>query len=147
MIKYSAFCVVSPMAMIVALALPAAMDAQDGTAAPEAVWEVIRADFSNVRGLNYIASYAPSNVAMWRFYDHDRIDRELGYVKALGANSIRVWLAWVVYQVEGERFVKKFADFLSLCEKHRITVMPILWDSCFGDAKATYDDVNDWVDR
>lgn len=39
------------------------------------------------------------------------------------------------------------ADFgnVSLCDKHRITVMPILWDSCFGDAKASYDDVTDWV--
>jgi hypothetical protein len=108
-------------------------------------WETIRADFGNVRGLNYIASYAPSDVAMWRFYDHDQIDRELGYVKALGANSVRVWLAWVVYDAEGDRFIQKFTDFLTLCEKHRLTVMPILWDSCFGDAKANYEDVTDWV--
>ncbi len=108
-------------------------------------WEEIRADFSNVRGLNYIASYAPSDVAMWRFYDHDQIDRELGYVKDLGANSVRVWLAWVVFDAEGKRFVDKFVDFLSLCETHRITVMPILWDSCFGDALAGYEDVADWV--
>ena len=102
-------------------------------------------DFSNVRGLNYIASYAPSDVAMWRFYDHDTIDRELEYVKGLGANSVRVWLAWVVYDVERDRFVDKFRRFLSLCEKHGLTVMPILWDSCFGDEAAGYDDVTDWV--
>jgi hypothetical protein len=66
----------------------------------------VRPDFSNVRGLNYIASYAPSDVAMWRFYDGDRIDRELKLVAGLGANSLRVWLAWVVYDVEGDRFVQ-----------------------------------------
>lgn len=134
-----------PAAMVVALTGPVAVDANDRVEPTDAAWETIRADFSNVRGLNYIASYAPSDVAMWRFYDHDQIDRELGYIKALGANSIRVWLAWVVYDVEGERFIEKFQDFLSLCEKHRITVMPILWDSCFGDAKASYEDVTDWV--
>jgi len=107
--------------------------------------EPIAADFSNVRGLNYIASYAPSDVAMWRFYDRDQIDRELALIRGLGCNSVRVWLAWVVFDAEGERFVEKFADFLSLCEKHGITVMPILWDSCFGDPRATYDDVKDWV--
>jgi hypothetical protein len=111
----------------------------------ESDWETIRPDYSNVRGLNYIASYAPSDVAMWRFYDSDQIDRELAMIKDLGANSIRVWLAWVVYDVEGETFVQKFEDFLSLCEKHRLTVMPILWDSCFGDERAEYDDVQDWV--
>jgi hypothetical protein len=107
--------------------------------------EKILPDFSNVRGLNYIASYAPSDVAMWRDYDHDRVDRELGYVKSLGANSVRVWLAWVVYDAEGEKFIGEFSDFLDLCEAHGITAMPILWDSCFGDAKASYDDVTDWV--
>jgi hypothetical protein len=129
---------------VFALGLPMGL-AQESDQPGPMVWESIRSDFSNVRGLNYIASYAPSDVAMWRFYDRDQIDRELGYIHRLGANSVRVWLAWVVFDVEGERFIEKFSDFLSLCEKHRITVMPILWDSCFGDAKASYDDVKDWV--
>jgi len=107
--------------------------------------EVIRPDFSNVRGLNYIASYAPSDVAMWRFYDRDVIDHELGLIERMGGNSVRVWLAWAVYDVEKGQFIEKFADFLGLCQKHEITAMPILWDSCFGDAKAGYDDVKDWV--
>ena len=132
-------------AAVLAGGLHAASLGQDSTPPEKPSWEQTHADFSNVRGLNYIASYAPSNVAMWRFYDHDQIDRELGYIKGLGANSVRVWLAWVVFDTEGDQFVAKFADFLSLCEKHRITVMPILWDSCFGDALASYDDVKDWV--
>lgn len=130
------------LALLVAVMAGGRPDACGG--AP-GTWEEIRQDFRNVRGLNYIASYAPSDVAMWRFYDHDRIDRELGYVKGLGANSVRVWLAWVVFDVEGQRFVDKFADFLALCQKHQITVMPVLWDSCFGDAAARYEDVSDWV--
>lgn len=133
------------LALVVALgSVPACFaEGNEPPAAPS--WEEIRSDFSNIRGLNYIASYAPSDVAMWRFYDHDQIDRELGYIKGLGANSVRVWLAWAVFDAEGNRFIDKFVDFLALCERHRITVMPILWDSCFGDARAGYDDVADWV--
>ncbi len=111
----------------------------------ETPWEAIRPDYSNIRGLNYIASYAPSDVAMWRFYDREQIDRELGLIKGLGTNSIRVWLAWVVYDVEGDKFTDKFIDFLGLCDKHRLTVMPILWDSCFGDELSDYEDIRDWV--
>jgi hypothetical protein len=119
--------------------------AEEGTPVGTPPVEAVRADFSNVRGLNYIASYAASDVAMWRHYDRDQVDRELGFVEGLGANSVRVWLAWVVFDVEGDQFLQKFRDFLSLCQKHRLTVMPILWDSCFGDPSAGYDDVDDWV--
>ncbi len=107
--------------------------------------EKIKPDYSNVRGLNYIASYAPSDVAMWRNYDSDRVDKELGYMAGLGANSVRFWLAWVVYDVEREKFIAKFKDFLRLCRKHNITAMPIIWDSCFGDKRSSYDDLKDWV--
>ena len=107
--------------------------------------EQFKPDFSNLRGLNYIASYAPSDVAMWRLYDSERIDRELGYIKSVGANNVRVWLAWVVYDVEKEGFVAKFKDFLGLARRHGLSVMPILWDSCFGDARASYEDLDDWV--
>ena len=107
--------------------------------------EQFEPDYSNLRGLNYIASYAPSDVAMWRLYDSERIDRELGYIKSIGANNVRVWLAWVVYDVEKEGFVAKFKDFLGIARRHGLTVMPILWDSCFGDARASYEDLDDWV--
>ena len=134
-----------PLVWVVVCLMPMSISARGAEPNSAEAWETIRPDFSNVRGLNYIASYAPSDVAMWRFYDHDQIDRELGMIKGMGANSLRVWLAWVVYDVEGDKFIGKFEDFLSLCEKHRITVMPILWDSCFGDELASYDDVKDWV--
>ena len=84
MFKNAIICLVCPAAMVVALMNPAGTPAQERVEPVDAAWETIRADFSNVRGLNYIASYAPSDVAMWRFYDHDQIDRELGYIKAHG---------------------------------------------------------------
>jgi len=124
------------------LTLPPTAQGEEST---PAAMERIRADFSNVRGVNYIASYAPSDVAMWRFYDHDCVDRELAMIRSMGGNSVRVWMAWVVFDKEREKSVEKFRDFLELCAKHQIWAVPILWDSCFGDPLAHYDDVNDWV--
>ena len=80
---------------------------------------------------------------MWRLYDSERIDRKLGYIKSVGANNVRVWLAWVVYDVERDGFVAKFRDFLGLARRDGLSVMPVIWDSCFGDARATYDDPDD----
>ncbi|MCY4593472.1 MAG: hypothetical protein OXC19_01575 [Bryobacterales bacterium] len=75
---------------------------------------------------------------MWRLYDSERIDRELGYIKSVGANNVRDWQAWVVFDVD------KFKDFLALACRNGLSVMPVLWDSCFGDASATYEDLDDW---
>ena len=66
MLKKVTVCLACRMAIVVALAVPASIDAQDRVAPADRAWETIRADFSNVRGLNYIASYAPSDVAILR---------------------------------------------------------------------------------
>ena len=63
---------------VVAVGVCAAAES-DETKAP--AFEPVAADFCSVRGLNYIASYAPSDVAMWRFYDREQIDRELGLIR------------------------------------------------------------------
>jgi hypothetical protein len=50
-----------------------------------------------------------------------------------------------VSDAKEKRFVDKSADFPSFCEKHRITMMPIRRDSCFGDALANHENVADWA--
>ena len=87
----SSLCRRAAVAILAVLVLGSSVGlAQEGHPPNAQTWEPIQPDFSNVRGLNYIASYAPSDVAMWRFYDHDQIDRELGYVKGLGAGGLTV---------------------------------------------------------
>ena len=53
-------------------------------------------DFRWMHGANYVASYAATDVEMWLHYDHDVIDRELGYAKRLGLNCVRVFLQSLV---------------------------------------------------
>ena len=43
-------------------------------------------DFSWMHGANYIPSYAATDVELWLNYDHEIIDRELGYGESIGLN-------------------------------------------------------------
>jgi len=89
-------------------------------------------DFSWIRGADYVPSYAYNDVATWEYFDPEVIDRELGYAESIGLNSVRVFLQIIVYEKAPERFLANFEKFLELCDKHNITMMPVLFDSCFG---------------
>ena len=58
-----------------------------------------------IRGFNYIASWSGNAVGQWRFYDPAQAELELGYLASIGANSIRVWLSYAVWEAEGAAFL------------------------------------------
>jgi len=89
-------------------------------------------DFSWVRGANYVPSYAATDVVLWLDYDHDTIDRELGYARSIGLNAVRIFLQSLVYQHDPDEFLKRFEDFVATADAHGLKVMPVLFDSCFG---------------
>ena len=88
-------------------------------------------DLSAMRGANYVPSYARNDVATWMDYDPVVINRELGYVQRLRLNTVRVFLNQAVYEHNPTRFLDKLENFLSLCDKHKIRAMLVLFDSCF----------------
>ena len=83
-------------------------------------------------GCNFLPSTAVNDVEMWQSetFDPETIDKELALASQWGLNSVRVFLNYVVWEAEPEAFKKNFAAFLDLCEKHGISVMPILFDDC-----------------
>jgi len=83
-------------------------------------------------GCNFLPSTAVNDVEMWQSqtFDPATIDKELALAHQWGLNSVRVFLNYVVWEAEPEVFKKNFAAFLDLCEKHKITAMPILFDDC-----------------
>jgi len=89
-------------------------------------------DFAWIHGTNYVPSYSSTDVVMWLNYDHDTIDRELGYGEKLGFNCVRVFLQSLVYHHNPEQFIKNLEDFVACADAHGMKVMPILFDSCFG---------------
>ena len=112
-------------ATLVALAFLFLAAAADAASVPD--------DFSWLRGANYVPSYARNDVQIWMDYDAGVVDRELGYAAKLKLNCVRVFLQVAVYERDPKRFLDNFESFLSLCEKHRIQMMPVIFDSCFGE--------------
>ena len=83
-------------------------------------------------GCNFLPSTAVNDVEMWQAetFDPATIDRELGWARDLGFNTVRVFLNYVVWEADAAGLKKRFGQFLRLAHRHRICVMPILFDDC-----------------
>jgi len=87
---------------------------------------------NSVRGTNYVPSTSVNNCQFWEEYDQATIDRELGYAEELGLNSIRVFLQYLVFEDQPELAVTRFDAFCSTAQRHGLSVLPVLFDDCFG---------------
>ncbi|GHT50714.1 hypothetical protein AGMMS49982_06580 [Bacteroidia bacterium] len=85
-----------------------------------------------ILGCNYVPSTAVNDVEMWQAetFDPVTIDRELGWAKKWGINSVRVFLNYVVWEADAKGYIKRFEQFLGIAAKHGISVMPVLFDDC-----------------
>ncbi len=90
-------------------------------------------DFAWLRGANLVPSYARNDVQTWADYDPAAVDRDLALAEKLGLNCVRVFLQAAVYERDPARFLGSFESFLALCATHRIRMMPVVFDSCFGE--------------
>ena len=86
-------------------------------------------------GFNYIPAHSISYTEMWMPYNFDlkKIDAELALAQKDGFNCARVVLPFVVWEHDPKAFKTRFAQFLAVCAKRGIKVMPALFDDCvFG---------------
>jgi len=90
-------------------------------------------DFSWMRGANYVPSYSRNDLQTWLDFDPAVIDRELGHAEKLKLNTVRVFLNYAVHEKDPKVFLARFEQLLALCQKHGIRLMPVLFDSCFGE--------------
>ncbi|MHC1766966.1 MAG: alpha/beta hydrolase fold domain-containing protein [Verrucomicrobiia bacterium] len=97
----------------------------------ERAWEWSRSQPWLV-GCNYVPSTAVNDVEMWQAdtFHASTIDRELGWARDIGFNSVRVFLNYVVWKADPDGLKERFRRFLGIAEKHGISVMPILFDDC-----------------
>lgn len=91
-------------------------------------------DYAWIRGANYVSSNAINTVEIWRDFDPDLVDRELGFAERLELNSLRIFLQYHVYEHNPIAFLKKVETFVALCDKRGIRPMLILFDGCFSMA-------------
>lgn len=83
-------------------------------------------------GCNFLPSTAVNDTEMWQAetFDPKTIDRELAWAHQLGYNSCRVFIQYIVWKQDPKGFKNRFDQFLSIAEKHKISVMPIPFDDC-----------------
>ncbi len=102
--------------------------------------------YSYLRGFNYTPSSAAHDIAFWRDYDEALVERELTYAQRLGLNSARPFLAYVVYEREPAAFLARLRHFVRAAHARGISVMPVIWDSCFDETEPTYEATeNKWI--
>ncbi len=85
-------------------------------------------------GPNYTPAYASNQIEMWQAdtFDIAVIDRELGWAKDLGLNTIRVFLHDLVWAQDPQGYLKRIDQFLEVAAKHGIKTMPVLFDSVWN---------------
>ncbi len=82
-------------------------------------------------GSNYLPAYAINQLEMWQAdsFDLKRIDLELSWAESLGFNSMRVFLHDQLWTGDGSELADRLQKFLDVCEKHKIGVVLVPFDS------------------
>ena len=82
-------------------------------------------------GSNFIPADAINELEMWQSdtFNPQEIDRELGWAEGLGMNTMRVFLHDLLWQQDAGGFAKRLDQFLSICAKHHIRPMLVIFDS------------------
>jgi Cellulase (glycosyl hydrolase family 5) len=119
------------------LALVAALAATPAAAQPlPGVWPTERAaEWQRQAGWLVGANYAPATainqLEMWQAetWDPATIDRELGWARSLGFNTMRVFLHDLPYRQDPEGFLRRVDEFLAISDRHGIRPMLVLFDA------------------
>ncbi|HEX2474622.1 MAG TPA: cellulase family glycosylhydrolase [Lacipirellulaceae bacterium] len=81
-------------------------------------------------GCNFAPSTAINQLEMWQAetFDPETIDRELGWAKSIGINTVRVFLHDVPWHDDREGFIERVDKFLEISARHDIRPMVVLFD-------------------
>lgn len=84
-------------------------------------------------GSNYIPANAINQLEMWQAdtFDTATIDKELGWAKSLGMNTMRVYLHNLLWEQDAKGFKQRIDQFLTIAARHGIKPMFVLFDSCW----------------
>lgn len=81
-------------------------------------------------GCNFLPSTAINQLEMWQAetFDPVTIDRELGWAKEIGMNTVRVYLHDICWRDDRDGFFGRIDQFLDIAAKHDIRVMLVIFD-------------------
>lgn len=83
-------------------------------------------------GSNYYPASAINQLEMFQeeTFSPSEIDKELGWAESLGATTARVYLHDLLWQ-DPIGFTKRLDQFLTICSRHKIRPVLVLFDSCW----------------
>jgi len=83
-----------------------------------------------LRGCNFIGSDCANRVDMWQSHGHaERMvtaERELKLCRDIGFNTVRLIIEFDVWLQERDSFMRVLEEYISLCSKYSLRVMPVL---------------------
>ena len=94
------------------------------------------ADFSWVRGANYVPSYSHNDVQTLVDYNPATVEQELGFAAQSGFNAVRTFLHSLPWLYNASAFSANLRHFVRTLERNNLTAQLVIFDSCFGDVNA-----------
>jgi hypothetical protein len=84
-------------------------------------------------GSNYIPADAINQLEMWQeaSFNPAQIDKELGWAKDMGMNTMRVFLHDQLWQQDAPGLKRRMGVFLEIAARHGIKPLFVLFDSCW----------------
>jgi hypothetical protein len=104
----------------------------DGTTPPTQTeeYDPSEADYGtvDVRGAIYLPARAFNFYQQWANYDHEVIERDLGYATDVNLNAIRTWACYEYWEEDPEAHGERLDHFLQTADDRDLTVLLSLFD-------------------
>ena len=85
-------------------------------------------DWSWIKGAVFITSESVNSYQMWEEYHPEVVDRELGYARSIGLNTVQVYLNFLCWQKYGLTYLTRIEDFLQKADRRGLKTTLILFD-------------------
>jgi len=87
-----------------------------------------------ITGANYLPASAINQLEMWQgeTFDTATINKEFGWAKNIGFNTMRVFLHSLVWKQDAEGFKKRINLYLNIAHRHGIKTMFVFFDDCWN---------------
>lgn len=105
--------------------------------AAEPAEQLENTQYQNIKGFNYVPSYAATIWDAIDLFDAKVWDREFGYSKRFHSNALRIWCNYLSFQRDQDHFLKSWETALDLAKKHGLKLM-ITTDNRWVDALYPY---------
>jgi hypothetical protein len=91
--------------------------------ASELTEELKNTQYQQIKGFNYVPSYAATIWDVIDRFDAPTWDREFGYSKRFKSNALRIWCDFLSFQRDEDHFLKSWEKGLELAKKHGLRLM------------------------